>query len=69
MRQPIDDHWNKVKSVVEIKEINGELKGYILKIFLLPLKSTDPACTECERDLKNLKVVDMKIIKCVKKKR
>lgn len=60
--QTIDDHWNKVKSVVEIKEVNGELKGFILKIFLLPHEGTDPVCTECDGELKNAKVVGMKII-------
>ena len=60
--QTIDDHWNKVKSVVEIKDVNGELKGYVRKIFLLPHEGTDPVCTECDGDLKNTKVVGMKII-------
>lgn len=60
--QTIDDHWNKVKSVVEIKNVNGELKGFIRKIFMLPHEGTDPVCTECEGDLKNTKVVGMKII-------
>jgi uncharacterized protein (DUF2147 family) len=60
--QTIDDHWNKVKSVVEIKEVDGELKGYIRKIFLLPHEGTDPVCTECDGDLQNAKVVGMKII-------
>jgi uncharacterized protein (DUF2147 family) len=34
--QTIDDHWHKVKSTVEIKIANGELLGYVRKIFLLP---------------------------------
>ena len=60
--QTIDDHWNKVKSLVEIKNVNGELKGFILKIHLLPHEGANPVCTECEGDLKNAKVVGMKII-------
>jgi len=60
--QTIDDHWNKVKSVIEIKNVNGELKGFIRKIFLLPNEGTDPVCTECDGNLKNKKVVGMKII-------
>src|SRR5688572_27586440 len=60
--QTIDDHWNKAKSVVEIKNVNGELKGFIRKIFLLPHEGTDPVCTECYGELKNTKVVGMKII-------
>jgi len=66
--QTIDDHWNKVKSVVEIKNDNGELKGFIRKIFLLPHEGTDPVCTKCDGDLKNTKVVGMKIIWDFKKK-
>ena len=58
----IDDHWNKVKSIVEIKNVNGELKGFIRKIFLLPHEGTNPVCTECDGELKNKKVVGMKII-------
>jgi sterol desaturase/sphingolipid hydroxylase (fatty acid hydroxylase superfamily) len=58
----IDDHWNQPKSVVEIKKVNGELKGFIRKIFLLPHEGPDPVCTECEGALKNTKVVGMRII-------
>jgi uncharacterized protein (DUF2147 family) len=60
--QTIDDTWNKVKSVVEIEYVNGELRGSIRKIFLLPHEGTDPVCTQCDDDLKNTKVVGMKII-------
>jgi lathosterol oxidase len=60
--QTVDDHWNKVKSIVEIKNVNGEMKGFIRKIFMLPHEGTDPVCTECDGELKNTKVVGMKII-------
>ncbi len=60
--QTIDDHWNKVKSIVEIKNVKGELRGYIRKIYMLPNEGTDPVCTECDGGLKNSKVVGMKII-------
>jgi len=60
--QTIDDHWNKVKSIVEIKNVNGELKGHFRKIFLLPHEGTDPICTKCDDELKNTKIVGMKII-------
>lgn len=60
--QTIDDHWNKVKSIVEIKSIDGELKGFIRKIYMMPHEGRDPVCTECEGNLKNAKVVGMKII-------
>lgn len=60
--QTIDDHWNKVKSLVEIKYVNGELQGYIRKLYLLPHEGTDPICTQCEGALKNTKVVGMKML-------
>lgn len=60
--ETVDDHWNKVKSVVEIKNVNGELKGFVRKIFLMPNEGTDPVCTECKGELRNSKIVGMKII-------
>ena len=60
--QTIDDHWKKVKSIIEIKDVNGQLIGFIRKIFLLPPEGTDPVCTECAGELRNSKIVGMKII-------
>jgi uncharacterized protein (DUF2147 family) len=60
--QTIDDRWKQVKSIVEIQNVNGELKGLIRRLFLLPHEGTDPVCTECDGELKNTKVVGMKII-------
>jgi len=50
-----------VKSIIENKQ-NGELNGFVNEIFLLPHEGTDPLCTECDGELKNSKVVGMKII-------
>ncbi|MBS1508507.1 MAG: DUF2147 domain-containing protein [Bacteroidetes bacterium] len=58
----IDDRWDKAKSRIEIVEHEEELKGYIRKIFLLPNEGTDPVCTECKDNLKNSKIVGMKIL-------
>jgi Delta7-sterol 5-desaturase len=58
----IDDTSNKVKSEVEIVEKNGELFGYIKKIYLLPHEGTDPVCVQCEGKLKDAKIVGMKIL-------
>lgn len=58
----IDDRWNEVKSVVEIKNVSGELKGFIRKIYLMPNEGTDPICTACKGEYKNSKIVGMKII-------
>jgi uncharacterized protein (DUF2147 family) len=58
----IDDTWEKEKSEVEIVEKNGELFGYIRKIFLLPHEGRDPVCIACEGKLKNTKIVGMSIL-------
>jgi uncharacterized protein (DUF2147 family) len=60
--QTIDDHWKQVKSLIEIQNVNGELHGYVRKIYLLPHEGTDPVCTACKDSLKNSKVVGMKIM-------
>jgi Delta7-sterol 5-desaturase len=58
----MDDHWNKVKSAVEITNVNGTLQGFVRKIYLLPHEGSDPICTECQGSLENSKVVGMKIL-------
>lgn len=58
----VDDTWNKVTSQVEVIEANGELRGYVRKIFLLPNEGTDPICTACKGPLKHAKIVGMKIL-------
>ncbi|HEY3402623.1 MAG TPA: DUF2147 domain-containing protein [Ohtaekwangia sp.] len=58
----IDDTWNMVKSEIEIIEKDGELFGYIRKIFLLPHEGKDPVCIACEGKLKNKKIVGMTIL-------
>jgi uncharacterized protein (DUF2147 family) len=58
----IDDTWNKVKSQIEIIEENGELRGYVRKIFLLPHEGADPVCFKCGDRLKNSKIIGMKIL-------
>jgi Delta7-sterol 5-desaturase len=60
--QTIDDHWKKIKSLVEIKIIDGELKATIKKIYLLPNEGSDPICTECKGELKGRKIVGMKML-------
>ncbi len=58
----IDDTWNKEKSEVEVIEKNGELLGYVRKIYLLPHEGKDPVCVACEGELKNTKIVGMPIL-------
>jgi lathosterol oxidase len=58
----LDDNWNLVKSQVEIIDRNGELLGFIRKIYLLPHEGTDPVCIACDGKLKNNKIVGLKIL-------
>lgn len=58
----IDDHWGRPKSVVEIRNVQGELRGYVQKLFLMPHEGTDPICTECKGELKGSKIVGMRIM-------
>jgi Delta7-sterol 5-desaturase len=58
----IDDTWNKVKSQVEIVELNGELLGYIRKIYLLPHEGTDPLCIACAGELHYARIIGMRIL-------
>jgi Delta7-sterol 5-desaturase len=58
----IDDTWNEEKSEVEVIELNGELLGFIRKIYLLPHEGNDPVCVACEGKLKNAKIVGMTIL-------
>lgn len=62
MWNTIDDTWHQVKSQIEIVEQDGVLLGYIRKIFLLPHEGADPVCVACEGQLKNVKIVGMKIL-------
>lgn len=62
MWQTLDDYWNLPKALVEVKEVNGELRGFVRKIYLLPHEGPDPVCTKCDGSLKNSKVLGMTII-------
>ena len=60
--ETIDDRFHLVKSEVELKVVQNELKGFIRKIFLMPYEGNYPICTECEGDLKNEPIVGMKFM-------
>jgi sterol desaturase/sphingolipid hydroxylase (fatty acid hydroxylase superfamily)/uncharacterized protein (DUF2147 family) len=66
--QTIDDTFNKVKSIVELKIENHELKGYIRQIFLLPNEGHYPVCVECKEQQKNKPIVGMTFMKNFQKK-
>lgn len=56
----IDDETGKMKSIVEIKVVDGKLYGTILK--LKPGSDPNKVCTECEDHRKGQKIVGMQII-------
>jgi uncharacterized protein (DUF2147 family) len=55
----IDDETNTPRSIVEIREVGGELQGRILQIFYRPDEKPDPVCEACEGDRKNQPVIGM----------
>lgn len=57
----IDDDTGEMKSIVEIKEIDGKLYGTILE--LEPSSDPNKVCTECTGNLNGKKIVGMQIIK------
>lgn len=61
----IDDDTGEMKSIVEIKEVDGKLYGTILE--LKPGTDPNKICTECTGKLKGKKIVGMQIIRGLKK--
>lgn len=55
----IDDETGKERSIVELRQVNGELQGRILHIFLRPDEKPDPLCEACDGDRKNQPVIGM----------
>jgi len=58
----IDDETNKVKSIVEIKIVDGKLYGTITKLFRKAGEEQDPLCDKCEGKLHNKKIIGMQIV-------
>lgn len=58
----IDDETGKVKSLVEISETAGELKGKIVKLFRGPEEDQEPKCEKCDGEKKNMPLVGLEIL-------
>jgi uncharacterized protein (DUF2147 family) len=56
----IDDQTRQVKSIVQIREINGELDGRIVQLFNPPVPH--PRCIKCAGAFKNRLVLGMRIL-------
>jgi uncharacterized protein (DUF2147 family) len=63
----IDDSTGKEKSVVQIYEENGKLYGKIEKLLNPKPEDPDPKCDKCEGDLKDQKVIGLRILWELKK--
>ena len=58
----IDDRTGQARSIVEIVEVDGELRGTIARVFSPPAPSAMPSCEKCPGDRKDKPVVGMTIL-------
>jgi uncharacterized protein (DUF2147 family) len=58
----IDDSSGKVKALVKIVEVNGELRGSIEKLYQEPDEDQNPHCEKCSGERKNAPVLGMTIL-------
>jgi len=54
----IDDETGEAKSLVQISESDGKLRGKIIKLF----KDPDALCDKCEGDEKNMPILGMTVL-------
>lgn len=57
----IDDETGKVKSIVEVTEVNGQLQGKVVEV-LYSTRGPNPVCDKCEGGNKNKPVKGMTIL-------
>ena len=65
--QTIDDQSGKVRSVVHITEVSGELQGKIEKLFRAPGEDPNPKCDKCTDQRKDQPVIGMVFLNGLKK--
>lgn len=63
----IDDKTNQEKSVVQIYEENGELKGRIIKLLAASANEPEPTCRACPGEFKNKPIVGLVFLWGLKK--
>jgi uncharacterized protein (DUF2147 family) len=63
----IDDVSGKSRTLIRITEINGTLRGTVVKVFPGPDEDQNPKCGECEGALKNVPIVGLRILSGLKK--
>ncbi len=55
----IDDETGRERSVVELRQVDGQLQGRILQIFQRLDEKPDPVCEACEGERKNRPILGM----------
>jgi len=58
----VDDKTGRVKSMVQIFEVNGKLSGKVVEIYPEPGKPADPICDKCTGTMHNQKIKGMVIM-------
>jgi len=58
----VDDKTGRVKSLVEIFEVNGKLSGKVVEVYPEPGKPADPVCDHCSGTLHNHKIKGLVIM-------
>jgi uncharacterized protein (DUF2147 family) len=62
----VDDKTGKVRSIVEIREQNGEMYGKVIQLFRPSYMEQNPKCYECEDDRKDQYIIGMDVIRNMK---
>lgn len=63
----LDEKTGQPKAIIEITEVNGELRGKVERVFSPPAPSENPICDRCSGDRKNKSVIGMEILWGLKK--
>ena len=53
-------------ALVRITEVDGELRGHVVKVFSPPAPSANPLCEACPDELKNRPVIGLQILSGVR---
>lgn len=65
--QTVDDNTGKVRGLVRITEVNGELRGTVEKTYPNPGEDPAPRCTKCSDARRDQPVIGMTFLTGLKK--
>jgi uncharacterized protein (DUF2147 family) len=63
----VDDNTGKVRSLVRITEVNGEMTGKIEKLFREPGEDANPKCDKCTDSRKDQPIIGLVFLTGLKK--